>query len=111
MRSVIFGGANSLDNYFARKDDAVDWLIWSNEVSEFMADYWKRFDTVLMGRKTYQVALRTGGGASYPGMRSVIFSRTLKSRTLKKKASDQIEIVSEDAAEFVRKLKKEDGKD
>ena len=28
MRKVVFGGANSLDNYFARKDDAVDWLMW-----------------------------------------------------------------------------------
>ena len=106
MRSVVFGGANSLDNYFARKDDAVDWLIWSDEASEFMSTYWKRFDTVIMGRKTYDVAMRTGGGASYPGMRTVVFSRTLKKRT-----RDKVEIVSEDAAEFVRKLKKEDGKD
>ena len=105
MRTVVFGGANSLDNYFARKDDAVDWLIWSDELSEFMSTYWKRFDTVIMGRKTYEVALRTGGGASYPGIRTIIFSRTLK------KAGDKIEIVSEDVAAFVRKLKKEDGKD
>ena len=28
MRKVTFGGANSLDNYIARKDDAVDWLMW-----------------------------------------------------------------------------------
>ncbi len=32
MRKVIFGGANSLDNFFARKDDSVDWLMWSDEV-------------------------------------------------------------------------------
>ncbi len=32
MRKVVFGGANSLDNYFARKDDSVDWLMWSDEV-------------------------------------------------------------------------------
>lgn len=107
MRSVIFGGANSLDNYFARKDDAVDWLIWSDEAAEFISDYWKRFDTVVMGRKTYEVGLRmAGGGNSYPGMQTYVFSRTLK-----KKAGDQVEIVSEDAAEFVRRLKKEDGKD
>ena len=107
MRSVVFGGANSLDNYFARNDDAVDWLIWSDEVSNFISEYWKRFDTVVMGRKTYEVALRTAKGAdSYPGMRTYVFSRTLK-----KKAGDHVEIVSEDAAEFVRKLKKEAGKD
>lgn len=107
MRSVVFGGANSLDNYFARKDDAVDWLLWSDEVADFISDYWNRFDTVVMGRKTYEVALRTtGGGNPYAGMRTIAFSSTLK-----KKASDKVEIVSEDAAEFVSRLKKEDGKD
>ena len=34
MRKVTFGGASSLDNYFARKDDTVDWLMWSSEASE-----------------------------------------------------------------------------
>ena len=29
MRKVVFGGANSLDNYFARKDHSTDWLKWS----------------------------------------------------------------------------------
>ena len=29
MRKVTFGGANSLDNYLARADDAVDWLVWN----------------------------------------------------------------------------------
>jgi dihydrofolate reductase len=107
MRNVIFGGANSLDNYFARKDDAVDWLIWNDEAAEFIKDYWKRFDAVVMGRKTYEVAMRSGGGgASYPGMKTYVFSRTLK-----KGRSKKVEIISEDAAEFVFRLKKQDGKD
>src|SRR5205823_8265653 len=33
LRKVTFGGAPSLDGYFARKDDAVDWLMWSNEAT------------------------------------------------------------------------------
>jgi dihydrofolate reductase len=107
MRKVIFGGANSLDNYFARKDDAVDWLIWSDEAAEFIKDYWKRFDTVVMGRKTYEVALRSGGGdGSYPGMKTYVFSSTLKKRRSKK-----LQIIAEDAAAFVARLKKQDGKD
>ena len=52
MRKVIFGGANSLDNYFARNDGGVGWLIWSNEAMELMKDFWPRFDTIVMGRKT-----------------------------------------------------------
>ncbi len=32
MRKVIFGGGNSLDNFIAREDHAVDWLLWNDEV-------------------------------------------------------------------------------
>ena len=41
MRKVTFGGASSLDNFFARKDDSVDWLLWCKEVQQIMKDYWK----------------------------------------------------------------------
>jgi hypothetical protein len=69
MRKVTFGGANSLDNHIARKDDAVDWLMWSNEAAAVMTDYWKTIDTIVMGRKTYDVALRMGaGGGADAGM-------------------------------------------
>jgi hypothetical protein len=43
MRKVVFGGANSLDNYFARKHHSTDWLRWSDEVAAVTADYWKTF--------------------------------------------------------------------
>ena len=108
MRKVTFGGANSLDNYFARNDDSVDWLIWSNEAAAFMKAYWKTIDTVLMGRKTYEVALKMGGGNANPygGVSNYVFSRSGKA-----KPSPGVEIVSEDAAEFVRRLKSQEGKD
>jgi dihydrofolate reductase len=110
MRKVTFGGANSLDNYFARKDDSVDWLMWSDEAALVMKDFWKTIDTVVMGRRTYEVALRMGaGGGAYPGVKNYVFSRTMKPGA-KKKASS-LEFVSEDAAEFVRKLKGQEGKD
>ena len=107
MRKVIFGGANSLDNYFARKDGSVDWLMWSNEVTEIMKDYWKTFDTIVMGRRTYEVALKMGqGDGSSPGMKTYVFSRTLKPVI-----KQNLEITSEDVAEVVGRLKQEDGKD
>jgi dihydrofolate reductase len=107
MRKVVFGGANSLDNYFARKDDAVDWLMWSDEVGKIMADYFKTFDTIVMGRRTYEVAVSSGqGDGSYPGMKTYVFSRTLKPRSTKK-----LEITSEDVADVVGRLKQEEGKD
>jgi dihydrofolate reductase len=107
MRKVVFGGANSLDNYFARKDDAVDWLLWSDEVGEIMADYFKTFDTIVMGRRTYEVAIASGhGGGSYGGMKTYVFSRTLKPRSTK-----ALEITSEDVADVVGRLKQQAGKD
>ena len=106
MRKVVFGGANSLDNYFARKDDSFDWIMSSEEAMKKMAEYFKTFDTILMGRRTYEVALRHRGDASSPGMKTYVFSRTLKPRANKK-----LEITSEDVVEFIRRIKQEDGKD
>ena len=109
MRKVTFGGANSLDNFIARNDDAVDWLKWSREAAAVMTDFWKTSDTVVMGRRTYEVALRMGvGGGSYPGVKNYVFSRTMKRP---EKQVKNLEIVSEDVADFVRRLKSEEGKD
>lgn len=104
MRLVSFGVANSLDNFIARADGAVDWLVWDDEVAAISKRFFKTIDTVVMGRKTYEVAARSGDGA-YPGVRNYVFSRTIKRAPTKK-----IEFISEDAAEFVSKLKNEKGK-
>ena len=104
---MTFVGAISLDSFIARRDHAVDWLLWGKEAASVMASYWKTIDTVLMGRKTYEVALRSGQGDwSYPGIRTFVFSRTLA------EASDEsVVITRRDVAEFVRDLKNHDGKD
>ncbi|MEP6922448.1 MAG: dihydrofolate reductase family protein [bacterium] len=109
MRKVTFGGANSLDNYFARKDDSVDWLLWSNEAMAVMKDYWKTIDTMVMGRKTYEAGLKLSKGARnpYPGIKSYVFSQTLK----QPRGEKGFEVVSQDAADFVSNLKQQDGKD
>lgn len=108
MRKVTFGGASSFDSYFARKDHAVDWLMWSDEAASMMTDYWKTIDTILMGRKTYEVALKNSKGKSnpYPNIKSYVFSRTLHAG---KKAG--VEIIQKDAAAFVKTLKGQEGKD
>jgi dihydrofolate reductase len=109
MRKVTFGGANSFDNYIARKDGTTGWLYMGDETdaketASITTEYWKTIDTVVMGRKTYEVALRSGM-TSYPGVKNYVFSRTLKASPDKK-----VEIISEDAAEFVRNLKNQKGK-
>ena len=63
--AVTFGGANSLDNYLARPDHEVDWLRWGDEAAAVMASFWKTIDTVLMGRRTFEVAVRKGQGRGY----------------------------------------------
>ncbi len=105
MRTLTFGGANSLDNYIARPDHEVDWLRWGDEVAAVMADFWKTIDTVLMGRKTYEFAVRSGHGGSYPGVTTYVFSRTLPDDP-----AGGVRVVRGDAAEFVRGLKAREGK-
>lgn len=108
MRKVVFGGAISLDNFIARPDGSFDWIMWSEEGQAVMADYWKTFDTILSGRKTHEVALKHSKGKNpYPGKKTYVFSRTMK----KSKRSGAVEIISQDAAEFVRDLKSGEGKD
>lgn len=105
MRKLTFGGGNSLDNFLAREDHAVDWLRWSDEVGAVTAAYWKTIDTVLMGRKTWEVAVRNGQGDGYPGVANYVFSRSLESTPA------GVTLVREDAAGFVRQLKQRPGKD
>jgi dihydrofolate reductase len=104
MRKVTFGVANSLDNFIARKDHSADWLVWDDEVASISAEFWQTIDVVVMGRKTYEVMLASGT-TSYPGVKNYVFSRTLQ-----KPADGAVEMVSEDAAEFVRTLKHQQGK-
>lgn len=115
MRKVIFGGANSLDNYFARKDGSVDWLLWSDEAMELMKDMWSRFDTIVMGRRTWQTSmeqfsdedLEKARAAYSSGTKEYVFSRTLPAGP----AAGGYEIVNSDPGEFIKELKKQDGKD
>src|SRR5437867_6574969 len=117
MRKVTLGLASSLDNYIARKDGGFDWLHWSDEVAEISAKFMKTVDALLIGRKTYE-AMLAAGQTSYPGAKNYVFSRSKKkAETLKrilatksaakKKTDSNVEIVSKDAAVFVKTLKRE----
>ena len=59
MRKVIFGGANTVDNYIAGKGDSIDWIRHTNEVNDIMKDYWSRIDTV-GGRRALTVRYARG---------------------------------------------------
>src|SRR5437016_7469098 len=115
MRKVTLGLANSLDNYIARKDGGFDWIHWSNEVAEISAKFMKTVDALLIGRKTYDGMLAYGQ-TSYPGAKNYVFIRStkkaaaLKKKLATKKPDKNVEIISEDVARFVRKLKRKKGK-
>jgi dihydrofolate reductase len=108
MRKVIYGGACSLDGYVAARNGAIDWLHMSKDVEDVMRKSWASTDTILVGRKTWEFAKAMGGGGEIPGVKvkSYVFSRTLKSIPDK-----DTELVTADAAEFVRTLKAQPGKD
>lgn len=109
MRKVIYGGACSLDGFFAGRNGEVDWLHFSKDVAAIMAKSWASADTILMGRKTWEFAVGAGGGGDMPGVsitRTYVFSRTLQAVTGK-----DTELVSRDAGGFVRRLKRQPGKD
>ena len=115
MRKVTLGLANSLDNYMARKDGGFDWIHWSKEVAEISAQFMKTVDALLIGRKTYDGMLAYGQ-TSYPGAKNYVFTRSkkkcesLRKKIAAKKADKNVEVVSADAAQFVRKLKRRKGK-
>lgn len=109
MRKVVYGGACSLDGYLAREDGSVDWLMFGDEATELMKDSWSRFDTMLMGRKTYEVAMANSpkGEKQDPyGIETYVFSTTLDPAE-----HEGLNVISEGAGDFVRSLKDRDGKD
>lgn len=115
MRKVIFGGANSLDNYIAREDGSYDWIMFGEEAADLMKDMWSKFDTIVMGRKTYDVAAQSAPKSKtkskkkknpYGDIKTYVFSRTLNPGE-----QNGVEIIADDPGKFVRKLKKQKGKD
>ncbi|MEO1429890.1 MAG: dihydrofolate reductase family protein [Cyanobacteria bacterium J06633_8] len=106
MRKLKYYVACSVDGFIARKDGSFNDFVFEGEVVNDYIESLKLFDTVLMGRKTYQVGLKEGKTNPYPMMRSYVFSRSMK-----ESPDDNVELVSENAGELVKRLKNEAGKD
>ncbi|HKR24695.1 MAG TPA: dihydrofolate reductase family protein [Allosphingosinicella sp.] len=105
MRKVTWGAAVSLDLYLAGVDEALDWLLWSNDAKAISAESWQGVDTLLMGRKTFDFAMKGGGGGSSSTITTYVFSTTMA------EAPAGAELVREDAAGRVRALKESAGGD
>ena len=105
MRRVVYGVGISLDGYIARPDGSVDFLFMPKDYS--MAPFFKRCDTAVLGRKTYEAGLRMSGGKiSGYGMKCYIFSKTLGEVGHK-----DFVVVKEAPKPFIEALRKKKGKD
>jgi dihydrofolate reductase len=76
MRRIRYSVAMSLDGFIAGPQGEYDWIPHESEIDwgAFMA----RFDTVLMGRRSYEAALAAPSGGVLPGMPTYVFSRALR---------------------------------
>jgi dihydrofolate reductase len=63
-----------------------------------------RFDTVLMGRSTYDAGLPDGLTSPYAHLRQIVLSRSLGAAP-----DPAVEVTAEDPVALVRRLKKEEG--
>jgi len=102
MRRVRYSVAMSLDGYIAGPKGEYDWIPMDPDI-DFGALF-KDFDTVLMGRKSYEAARKQGGGGM-PGMQAYVFSKTLR------QTDCPDVIVSNDPKATVSALKRKQGKD
>jgi dihydrofolate reductase len=102
MRTVRYSVAMSLDGYIAGPKGEYDWIIIDPDI-DFGAMF-KDYDTVLMGRKSYDAA-KKHGGYGMPGVKAYVFSKTLR----QKDCPDAT--VSDDPKETVTALKQNKGKD
>ncbi|WP_414685476.1 dihydrofolate reductase family protein [Micromonospora robiginosa] len=125
MRKLVYFVATTLDGFIAAPDGSFDFLPLAPDVAPYLATEWPqtlptfahaqlgvaspptgRFDTVLMGRGTYQPGLAIGVTSPYAHLRQYVFSRTLAPAD-----HPDVEVVAGDPVAFVRDLKTRPGGD
>lgn len=75
MRQIRYVVASSLDGFIASPNGEVDWILMDPEI-DFSALF-RQFDTLLVGRKTFDGMRNSGNASLMPGMKVVVVSRTL----------------------------------
>jgi dihydrofolate reductase len=76
MRKIIAYLATSADGFIARPNGAVDWLDRKHPPGDYgMPRFYRAVDTVIMGRKTWEIGKRLGQPL-YPGKINYVLSRT-----------------------------------
>jgi dihydrofolate reductase len=107
-RKIIVYIATSADGYIARSDGGVEWLDRPRPAGNYgMGSFFRSIDTILWGRKTWDLALRMGqkGGGFGPGVRNFVFThRPAKS------GIPGVEFVNEPVRRFAKRLRGRPGR-
>ncbi|WP_088888949.1 dihydrofolate reductase family protein [Leptolyngbya ohadii] len=124
MSKLIYWVACTVDRFIAREDGSFDFFLMEGEhVADLLSAFPEtipgylrgtlgitadnqHFDSVLMGRRTYEVGVKEGITNPYPQMKQYLFSRTLQ-----QSPDPSVELVLSDPVAFVRELKQQPGKD
>jgi dihydrofolate reductase len=104
VRRLRYSVAASLDGFIAGPKGEYDWIVMDPAI-DFEA-YFKEFDTLVMGRRTFEVTQAQGGGGTMPGIKVIVLSRTLRQSDY-----PDVTVVSSAAEDFVAELKTRPGKD
>jgi dihydrofolate reductase len=102
MRQVRYSVAASLDGYIAGPQGEYDWI--PEDPSVDFAALFAKVDTVLLGRRSYELVRQGGGPFWAPGTRVYVFSRTLRPEE-----HPEVTIVGEDIGRTVAALRGEPG--
>ena len=122
MRSLTYYVAASVDGYIAGPCGESDFFCFEGDLAAWIIEEYpetlpaharealgiahrdnRRFDTVVMGRHTYQPALDAGIASPYPHLRQVVFSTTLSPE------SNGVEVTQANPVARMRELKAADG--
>jgi dihydrofolate reductase len=104
MRKLVLSVAVSLDSFIEGPNGEYDWCIIDPEFN--WPEFFNRFDTVFVGRKTYEMSLAMGGHPpGFPKFNEYVFSTTLD------KVRDESILIKENIKAEVEKIKNERGKD
>jgi dihydrofolate reductase len=109
MRKIIYYVATSIDGYISGPDDDISGFVQESDAVEKYLQDLQHFDTVIMGRKTYEFGYRYGlepGQPAYPHMEHYIFSKSLNFESRSRK----LHVCSPDI-ELIRELKQQKGTD
>ena len=111
MRRIVTYIATSADGYIARPDGAVEWLERPRPRGNYgMAAFYRSIDTILWGRKTYELALAfqkqgVKGAGFDPRVAHYVFSHHPPST-----GPEGVEFVRGDVDRFVQQFRDRPGK-